>query len=68
MFWNLIDRALARRHPRASEEEVRAEVEARHDAIGDGLVRRFSRGNVNLKRGAFLMKEDLEKRHRPSEK
>jgi hypothetical protein len=62
MLMQLIDRAIAHRHPRKTREEIQTEVEQEHRDIGRGIARRFTRGNVNIKRGAYLTKRDLEKR------
>jgi len=43
-------------------EKIRDEVIARHDAIADKLARRYTRGNVNVKRGAYLTRKDLDNR------
>ncbi len=61
MLMKWIDRLLARRHPPKSKNEIRAEVEARRDAIGHDAAQRFSRGNVNIKLGEFTTKEDLDR-------
>ena len=45
--------------PRKSIEDVRAEVQDRHDHIGGEIAARFTRGNVSIQEGAFLMDEDL---------
>ena len=59
MFTKLLDRAIARRHPLKTADEIRAEIQAEHNLIGHGLAQRFSRGNVNIQRGQFLTREDL---------
>lgn len=45
--------------PRKSIDDVRAEVQERHDHIGGVIAARFTRGNVSIQEGAFLMDEDL---------
>ena len=45
--------------PAKTLEEVRAEVVARHDHIGAEMAARYTRGNVSIQEGAFLMEEDL---------
>lgn len=45
--------------PRKSIDDVRAEVQDRHDHIGGVIAARFTRGNVSIQEGAFLMDEDL---------
>lgn len=45
--------------PTKTLEEVRAEVVARHDHIGAEMAARYTRGNVSIQEGAFLMEEDL---------
>ncbi len=62
MFWTLINRALARRHPLKSYDQVKAEVDARRDALGHELAQRYSRGNVNIKMGQFTTRSDLDQR------
>jgi hypothetical protein len=62
MLWEFLDRALARRHPAKSKDEIRAEIDERHDTIGRSIAKRYTRGNVNIKRGAFLTREDLDAR------
>jgi hypothetical protein len=62
MLWEIFERALARRHPVKSKDDIRAEVDERHDAIGRSVAKRYTRGNVNIKRGAFLTREDLDAR------
>lgn len=64
MFLKLLDRAIARRHPPKSREDIKAEVVARHDAMGHELAKRYARGNVNIKRGAFLTRDDLDARRK----
>ncbi len=44
---------------RKSIEEVRAEVQERHDHMGGEIATRFTRGNILVQQGAFLMGEDL---------
>ena len=41
--------------PAKTLEEVRAEVVARHDHIGAAMAARYTRGNVSIQEGAFLM-------------
>lgn len=57
-----IDRALERNSPRKSREEIQKQVEEEHHAIGRGIASRFSRGNVNIKRGSYLTERDLKDR------
>jgi hypothetical protein len=64
MLTKFIDDAVTRRHPAKTREEIQAEVEKRHEDIGRGIARRFTRGNVNIKRGAFLTDRDLEARRK----
>lgn len=64
MWTKLIDAAVARRHPVKTRKEIQTEVEKRHEDIGRGVARRFTRGNVNIKRGAFLTERDLDARHK----
>lgn len=64
MLTKFIDEAVARRHPAKTRKEIQAEVEKRHEEIGRGIARRFTRGNVNIKRGAFLTESDLDERRR----
>ena len=45
--------------PAKTLEEVRVEVIARHDQIGAEMAARYTRGNVSIQEGAFLMEEDL---------
>lgn len=62
MLDRLVSRVATRRHPAKSKEEIRAEVIAHHDAIGRSIAKRYTRGNVNIKRGAYLTREDLDAR------
>jgi hypothetical protein len=62
MLMQFIERAIERRNPRKTREQIQTEVEEEHRDIGRGIATRFSRGNVNIKRGAFLTQKDLEKR------
>lgn len=64
MFKKLIEDAAARAHPYKSTEEIAAEVLAKRDDIGHEIARRFTRGNVNIKLGNFLTKDDLDARRK----
>lgn len=64
MFFKCIERAVARRHPPKTAEQVRVEVLARQDSVGHAIAQRYARGNVNIQLGAFLTKEDLAARHK----
>ena len=61
-FKRTAERDIAREFPFKTHEQVRAEVLAERDAIGDEVARRFSRGNVNIKSGEYLTKKDLNDR------
>lgn len=45
-------------------DQVRAEVIALHNDIGSELAARYSRGNISIQEGAFLMEDDLRPRKR----
>jgi hypothetical protein len=62
MLDKLVSRAAARRHPIKSRDEIRTDVIAHHDAIGRAIAKRYSRGNVNIKRGAYLTRDDIDAR------
>jgi hypothetical protein len=62
MLMQFIERVIERRNPRKTREQIQAEVEEEHRTIGRGIAERFTRGNVNIKRGAFLTKRDLKER------
>ena len=62
MLEKLADRVAARRQPVKSKDDIRTEVIASHNAIGRSIAKRYSRGNVNIKRGAYLTREDLDAR------
>jgi len=64
MLFKLIGCAVARRCQEKSFEEVKAEVVARHEAVGRNIAQRYSRGNVNLQNGAFLTRKDLDAKHK----
>jgi hypothetical protein len=64
MLFKLIECAVARRRPAKSIEEVRAEVLARHEAVGRNIAQRYACGNVNLQNGAFLTRKDLDAKHK----
>lgn len=56
MLSKIVQRYLDWRYPAPSTADVRAEVIAEHDVFASGVVKRFSRGNVNLKAGRFVGK------------
>jgi hypothetical protein len=62
MLDKLVSRVAARRHPVKSKDKIRTEVIAHHDAIGYSITKRYSRGNVNIKRGAYLTRDDIDAR------
>jgi hypothetical protein len=62
MFSKMLDRMIGRRHPLKSREQIKAEIVARHEKMGHSLAQRYVRGNVNIKRGAFLTRDDLDAR------
>jgi hypothetical protein len=64
MVFKCIERAIARKTPKKTLEQIRAEVVARQDAVGHAVAQRYTRGNVNIQLGAFLTKEDLAARHK----
>ena len=45
-----------------SREQVRKEVMERHEEIGRSVAERYARGNVNIKAGRFLTKQDIASR------
>lgn len=45
--------------PRKSIDDIRAEVQDRHDHIGGVIAARFARVNISIQEGALLMDEDL---------
>ena len=53
MLAAILDRAYRRRHPPRTLAEIRAEVLAEHEAIGDKVARRYVRGNINIKAGDY---------------
>lgn len=68
---NWIDRKLTAllegRLPRVqTREEILQDIEKRHDSRGRVIAGRYARGNVNIKRGAFITKKDLEARRAAS--
>jgi hypothetical protein len=56
MFTKLLDKLLALKYPDRTVSDIRAEIKAEHDRIGDMQAQRFVRGNVNIKRGAYIFK------------
>ncbi len=54
MLSKLIESAISRQIPLRSSDEIRAEVKERHNRIGDDQARRYVRGNVNIKQGAYI--------------
>lgn len=65
MLSRWIDKIIARRHPPKPIQEIEAEVDERYDRIGHAIAQRFTRGNVNIKRGEFLTKRDIEGLRKP---
>ena len=61
-FKKSIERAIAREHPYKTTAQVRAEVLAEREEIGQEMAQRFTRGNVNIKSGEFLTRKDLNDR------
>lgn len=62
LFKKSIEREVAREFPHKTIEEIKAEVKSHHESIGRAIAQRFSRGNVNIKMGQFLTREDLDAR------
>lgn len=60
MISKLIRRYVEKTLPYPDIDETRREVELRHEKIGTAAARRFSRGNVSIQEGAFLLKDELE--------
>jgi sialic acid synthase SpsE len=49
-----------------TREQLRNEVMERREEIGRSVAERFVRGNVNIKAGRFLTKNDLDARRERS--
>ena len=64
MLFKLIECAVMRRRPEKSVEDIKAEVVARHDAMGRAIAQRYARGNVSIQKGAFLTRKDLDAKHK----
>jgi hypothetical protein len=59
--FKFVDRLITQ-PPLKSRDVLRQEILRRYDEIGHAVAQRYVRGNVNIKAGRFLTKEDIQAR------
>lgn len=62
MFKKMALRYAEKRVPKVSMDEIRKDVDARHEAAAGAVAVRYTRGNTSVQRDAYLMEEDLPRR------
>ncbi|MCL2717095.1 MAG: hypothetical protein FWD68_21770 [Alphaproteobacteria bacterium] len=62
MFAKIIDKAIIRRYPCKTRDQIEEEVLIRREEIGRRIAIRMTRGNIRIATGRFLTREDLDAR------
>jgi len=62
MFGKIIDKAIIRRYPYKTRDQIEAEVLIRREEIGRRIAMRMTRGNIRIAAGRFLTREYLDAR------